>query len=96
MLCQISLPGNPTLVNDPNYPDIPADFTRTFSVLKSLPCDVFLSEHGSVFDLQGKIKRMQRPGVGNPFVDPEGYKHYVAEAQQDFEKELTAEQHATR
>ena len=63
-------------------------------MLKSLPCDVFLSEHGSVFDLQGKIKRMQQPGAGNPFVDPEGYKRYVAQAGQDFEKELASEQHA--
>ena len=93
VLCQISLPGNPTLIDDPNYPDIPTDFTRTFSLLKSLPCDVFLSEHGSVFDLQGKIKRLQQPGT-NPFVDPEGYKHYVAQAEQDFQKELAAEQHA--
>ena len=94
VLCQISLPGDPTLVNDPNYPQIPADFTRTFSVLKSLPCDVFLSEHGSVFDLQGKIKHMQ--AGANPFVDPEGYKRYVSQAEQDFEKELAAEQHAAR
>ncbi len=93
VLCQISLPGNPTLIDDPNYPDIPTDFTRTFSLLKSLPCDVFLSEHGSVFDLQGKIKRLQQPGA-NPFVDPEGYKHYVAQAEQDFQKELAAEQRA--
>ena len=57
ILCQISLPGNPTLVNDPNYPEIPADFTRTFALLKTLSCDVFLSEHGSVFGLQDKIKR---------------------------------------
>jgi metallo-beta-lactamase class B len=93
VLCQVSLPGNPTLVGDPNYADIPTDFTRTFSVLKSLHCDVFLSEHGSVFDLQGKIKRMQ--AGANPFVDPEGYTHYVAQAEQDFEKELAAERHVT-
>ena len=95
VLCQVSLPGNPTLMNDPNYPEIPADFTRTFTVLKSLPCDVFLSEHGSVFDLQAKIKRMQQPGTGNPFVDPDGYRRYVAGAQEDFEKELAVEQHAS-
>ena len=93
VLCQVSLPGNPTLINDPNYADIPADFTRTFNLLKSLPCDVFLSEHGSVFDLQGKIKRMQA-GASGPFVDPEGYKRYVAQAEHDFEKELAIEQHA--
>jgi len=94
VLCQVSLPGNPTLVGDANYPAIPADFTRAFALLKSLPCDVFLSEHGSVFDLQGKIKRMQQPGAANPFVDPEGYRRYIDQARRDFEKELAAEQHA--
>ena len=96
ILCQISLPGNPTLVNDPNYPEIPADFTRTFALLKTLSCDVFLSEHGSVFGLKDKIKRLQQPGTANPFVDPEGYKRYISQAEQDFTRELAAEQHKAR
>lgn len=90
MLCQLSLPGDPTLIGDPNYPDIPTDFTRTFALLKALPCDVFLSEHGSVFDLAGKIRRLQA-GDGDPFVDPAGYKRYLTQAERDFETELAAE-----
>ena len=93
VLCQLTLPGEPTLVGDPNYPDIPADFTRTFALLKALPCDVFLSEHGSVFDLTGKIRRLQA-GDADPFVDPAGYKRYVDQAEQDFETELAAERKA--
>jgi metallo-beta-lactamase class B len=90
ILCQLSLPGNPTLVGDPNYPEIPADFEKSFALLKTLPCEVFLSEHGSVFDLQGKRMRL-REGT-DPFVDPEGCKRYLAEAEQAFRTELAAEQ----
>ena|SRR5690242_17071051 len=91
ILCQLSLPGNPTLVGDANYPEIPADFDRTFTLLKTLPCELFLSEHGSVFDLPGKLKRSQA-GEADPFVDSAGCKRYLAQAEQDFRTELAAEQ----
>lgn len=93
ILCQLSLPGNPTLVGDPNYPEIPADFAGSFALLKTLPCELFLSEHGSVFDLQGKIKRLQA-GDTEAFVDPAGCKRYLSQAEQDFRTELAAEQKA--
>ena len=91
ILCQLSLPGNPTLVGDANYPDIPADFDASFALLKTLPCEVFLSEHGSVFDLEGKRRRMAA-GDSNPYVDPAGCKRYLTQAEQDFRTELAAEQ----
>lgn len=91
ILCQLTpLSGDPTMIADPNYTSIPADYEKTFTLLKTLPCDVFLSEHGSVFDLTGKIRRLQA-GDADPFVDPAGYKRYLAQAEQDFETELTVE-----
>ena len=45
------------LVDNPKYPGIADDFTRTFRVLKSLPCDVFLAPHGSMFGLREKARR---------------------------------------
>ncbi len=93
ILCQLTLPGNPTLVGDPNYPDIPADFDKTFALLKALPCELFLSEHGSVFDLQGKRKRLLA-GDAEAFVDPAGCRRYLTQAEQDFRTELATEQTA--
>jgi len=55
--------------------------------LKSLPCDVFLGAHGSYFGMEAKFARM-KPGGVNPFVDPEGYRSYVAEREQAFRTEL--------
>lgn len=92
-LCSATAPGY-KLVNNPLYPDIAADFTRSFATWKSLPCDVFLGAHGRYYDLQGKIARMHKHGSGNPFVDPAGYRAYLDQAEQAFEQELAAQRQA--
>ncbi len=84
------------LVNNRRYPQIAADYVKTFALLKSLPVDLFLGAHGAYFDLKDKLPKM-RAGAENPFIDPAGYKAYVAEREQAFERELTkqtAEAHA--
>ena len=75
------------LVNNKQYPRIAEDYKQTFRVLQSLPCDIFLGAHGSYFDLQEKLPRM-KPGASNPFIDPNGYKAYVAEREHAFETQL--------
>jgi len=75
------------LVNNPRYPQIARDYERTFAVLKSLPCDVFLGAHGSYYNMVEKYGRMQTGGP-NPFIDPGGYKSYVSEREQTFRIEL--------
>lgn len=75
------------LVGNAAYPAIAQDYEQTFRTLKSLPCDVFLGAHGIYFDMDAKFARMKAGGA-NPFVDPEGYKSYVTEREQTFEKEL--------
>jgi metallo-beta-lactamase class B len=74
------------LVRNPLYPQIAADYERTFRVLKSLACDVFLGAHGDYYDLQAKYPRMN--GTVNPFVDGPGYQKYVAERESAFRAEL--------
>jgi metallo-beta-lactamase class B len=81
------------LVNNTAYPQIAADYEKTFRVLKSLPCDIFLGAHGSYFDLETKYARL-KAGARTAFVDPEGYKKYVAEREQAFRNEL-AKQRST-
>ena len=75
------------LVGNTSYPTIAADYELTFRTLRSLPCDVFLGAHGGYFGMEAKFAKME-PGGVNPFVDPEGYKSYVAEREQTFRKEL--------
>jgi metallo-beta-lactamase class B len=75
------------LVNNKAYPQIAADFRHQFEVLKALPCDIFLGAHASYFDLKEKYARWQAGDKG-AFVDPAGYKAFVAEKQRDFEGAL--------
>ncbi|MGA3238435.1 MAG: subclass B3 metallo-beta-lactamase [Bryobacteraceae bacterium] len=74
------------LVGNKNYPGIADDYVKTFAVLKSLPCDLFLGAHGAYFGLLAKYDRM-KAGAANPFIDPDGYKAYIAEREATFRKE---------
>jgi metallo-beta-lactamase class B len=79
------------LVNNRDYPSIAEDYKQTFSILKAMPCDVFLGAHGAYYGLEEKHKRLETAGA-NPFVDPEGYRSYIAEREQAFLQELAKQQ----
>jgi metallo-beta-lactamase class B len=86
----VDRPGEP-----PSYPGIAEDFARTFRVLRSLPCDIFLGAHGSYFGLKSKLPRLAKEGP-RVFLDADGYKDFVAQAQEHFETELKKEEEAAR
>ncbi|HEY2645466.1 MAG TPA: subclass B3 metallo-beta-lactamase [Candidatus Acidoferrales bacterium] len=83
------------LVNNALYPQIASDYERMFRVLKSLPCDIFLGAHGNYYGMEAKYARMKQ-GESNPFIDPEGYKNYVAEREQAFRDELARQTAAAK
>lgn len=70
-----------------SYPGIAKDFEHTFAILRSLRCDIFLGAHGEYFDMQQKLARRRDEGPA-VWIDPEGYRRAVAEAQRNFEKRL--------
>jgi metallo-beta-lactamase class B len=74
----VATPGHPV-----SYPGIAQDFQHTFSELQALPCDVFLGAHGGYFDMLTKLKRYKQAG-STVFIDPAGYKAFVADAKEDF------------
>ncbi|MEP6821993.1 MAG: subclass B3 metallo-beta-lactamase [Chthoniobacterales bacterium] len=86
----VDRPGQPA-----SYPGIAQDFARTFRVLLSLPCDIFLGAHGSYFDLKSKLPRLAEEGP-RVFLDPDGYNAFVARAQGAFETALKEEREAAR
>lgn len=49
-------------------PDIQSEFTRTFKLLRSLPCDVPLGDHPAQYNMAAKYARV-RAGAPNPFLD---------------------------
>jgi len=75
------------LVNNASYAQISEDYERTFRVLKSLPCDVFLGAHGVFYGMEAKFARVGKD-AHNPFIDPASYKAYVAGREQAFREEL--------
>jgi metallo-beta-lactamase class B len=50
-------------------PAIESEFTRTFKLLHSLPCDVPLGDHPAQYRLAEKHTALKPPGP-NPFIDP--------------------------
>ncbi|MCA1576716.1 MAG: subclass B3 metallo-beta-lactamase [Acidobacteria bacterium] len=81
------------LVGGAVYPRMAEDFEKTFRVLKSLPVDYFLGAHGSYFDLEGKFAQ-SKSAAATPFIDPAGYKSYVADREEGFLKELKKQKSA--
>ena len=75
------------LTNNSLYPQIASDYERTFAVLKSLHCDIFLGAHGDYYGMERKFARLTPDGP-NPFLDADGYAAYVTEREQAFRKEL--------
>jgi metallo-beta-lactamase class B len=75
------------LVHNATYPQIAADYRHEFQVLNNLPCDIFLGAHGGYFGLKEKYERWKR-GNRKAFIDPAGYKTYIADREQAFESEL--------
>jgi metallo-beta-lactamase class B len=78
----VASPGHPV-----SYPGIAEDFERTFAALRALPGEVFLGAHGGYFDLLPKLQRYSQNGP-RVFVDPDGYKKFVADSEEAFKMAL--------
>jgi metallo-beta-lactamase class B len=95
-VCSVGLSGiggkdGVPLIGNPRYPNMPADFEKSFRVLKSLPVDIFLASHGSFFHMAEKIERMEKGGGVEVWVDPDGYKQYIRTAEQAYIDEINRE-----
>ncbi|HWP84943.1 MAG TPA: subclass B3 metallo-beta-lactamase [Terriglobia bacterium] len=89
-LCGVRMNDNVPVVNNPQYPEMVEDFRRSFQKLKALPCDVFLGGHGYWFDIQTKMQRLKQGGA-NPFIDPQGYRKYIADMEAYFLEQVKKE-----
>ena len=80
------------LIGNELYPEIAEDFARSFEYLRGLNCDVYLYPRASSIELDEKLKkRAESRNSGNPFVDPEGCKHYIDFYEERYLKQLNAE-----
>jgi metallo-beta-lactamase class B len=89
VICSLSVLDGMRLWKDPHYDGLGKDFCASVAKLEAVDADVFLASHASFFDLRQKAGRLDE----NPdaFVDPEGYRRYLAGARQKIEDTLEAE-----
>jgi metallo-beta-lactamase class B len=79
------------LVGNAKYPSIADDFAATFRTLADLDCDIFLGAHGGYYGLADKYARSRTEGW-KAFVDPVGYRAFVARSERAFQEKLRAQQ----
>lgn len=89
----LSVPGY-TLINNKNYPNIVEDYTKTYKILKSLHCDVFLSSHGQFFSLKEKTAMLEKSRTPNLFIDENNYKVFLERMENAFNDQLQKERQA--
>ncbi len=85
-----TIPGY-KLLNNAAYPGIVEDYAYSFTLLKSLKCDVFLAPHGSFFGLKEKRLLMDKGAKTNPFIDPQGYQRFIDDTERDYREQLKTE-----
>ncbi|HWA29853.1 MAG TPA: subclass B3 metallo-beta-lactamase [Rhizomicrobium sp.] len=93
-ICSVTVAGNP-LVNNTIYPQIGADYRASFARLKQMQADVFLGPHVEFFDMQKKLAA-RKAGGPNPFIDAKEFQAFVAQAEQDFDKDLAQQEAAAK
>jgi metallo-beta-lactamase class B len=93
IICSPNVNTGYRLVNNAAYPQIATDYEKMFRILESLPCDIFLGAHGNYFNLEAKYNELKEGGA-TAFIDPEGYKKFVADKEQDFRTELAKQRAA--
>jgi metallo-beta-lactamase class B len=90
----ISINEGVKLIGNTRHPGIADDYARTFRVLKGLKPDVFLAQHPAMFGMDEKMKRLAAGAQLNPFIDPDGYRRLVSEAEAAYLKQLEREKAA--
>ncbi|GLS38304.1 subclass B3 metallo-beta-lactamase BJP-1 [Mesorhizobium tianshanense] len=78
------------LAKNPIYPGINTDYRRTNHFLELLKPDIWLAQHNEYYDFEGKRKRAQTEGV-SAWMDPEGYRRFIAGKKRAFEDEVDVE-----
>jgi metallo-beta-lactamase class B len=79
------------LTNNPKYPNVAADFTKTFAALSRIKADVLLSSHGGFFDLTEKSEKLRAGAKTNPFIGAAEYKGFIKRMEKAFQDKLNAE-----
>jgi len=87
--CSLSINPGVRMVNNPTWAGVREAYAKSFQVMKSLPCDVFLGPHAPFFNMEEKVKRLG--AQPNPFIDPEGLRNFVAMNEKNYYAQIQRE-----
>jgi metallo-beta-lactamase class B len=92
-VCSLTLLPFMSFTEPESYPGIRSGFERSFETLRNLHPDIFLASHSSFFEMNRKIRvRASAMDPAEPFIDPDGYRRYIDDAEKSFKKELAEQQ----
>ena len=92
-VCSLTLLPFISLVEPETYPGIRSDFEHSFSVLRSLPADIFLASHSSWFGLTRKFgQRADAENPADPFIDRAGYLAFIDREEATFRQALAKQE----
>jgi metallo-beta-lactamase class B len=92
--CSIGVNPNYQLYQNPERPDIVADYRYSYEMLRSLDIDIPLGSHPGMYNLAEKYERLGE--TPNPFIDPEGYLYEIAINEQAMGLRLEEQRRAAR
>ena len=91
--CDLQVPYKASLVDPERPPDIRAGFEDTIAMLRSLPVDIWLTSAGRGY---GRFRKHQESLTADdpaaPFIDPDGYRTSIDQAEATFRKLLAEQQ----
>jgi metallo-beta-lactamase class B len=76
---------------DGSRPSRVDDFLRSIARVESLPCDVLLSPHPELFDMNAKLRRWREQPNVNPFIQSGSCRHYAARARRKLQQRINEE-----
>jgi metallo-beta-lactamase class B len=83
-------PGYKLVGEKESYPGIGDDYRRTHHFHEMLNPDMWFGFHTEYFDMEGKLARLPEEGF-SVWIDPEGYRQFVASKKRAFEDEVDLE-----
>jgi metallo-beta-lactamase class B len=90
--CSLGVNPNYQLWNNPERPDIVAQYEASYAKMRSLAADVPLGSHPAIYDMAAKHPLI---GAGsNPFIDPEGFLYEIALNEQAMRLRLEEQRNA--
>jgi metallo-beta-lactamase class B len=76
---------SPGVLGGFRYPEQAADRERGLRVLRSLPADIWVTNHARAWGRYRKfVARVTAKNPADPFIDPEGYRAYIDAAEAEF------------